>query len=119
MAEIIEHVVGKTSDIKLLRPQLPGLTDALDGNWVCKQRVLHPDGTEVVAEQAITDKYTDADSQEWFMAAVKPADSASMVVAGEYVDYRWFIQLENATTTPPYKREEEVTLRTRERGIVS
>jgi hypothetical protein len=119
MAEIIEHVVGDTSDIKLLRPQLPDLPAVLDGNWVCKQRVLNPDGTELIAEQTITDKYTDSDSQEWFIAAVKPADSATMAVTGDYVDYQWFIQIENATTTPSYKRELMATLRTRKQGVTS
>ncbi len=119
MAEIIDHVVGDVSDIKLIRPQLPGLPLALDGNWACKQRVLNPDGSEAIAEQTITDKYTNAASQEWFVAAIKPVDSASLTVTGGHVDYRWYIQIENATTTPPYKRELQITLRTRDQGVAS
>jgi hypothetical protein len=119
MSEIIDHVVGDTSDIKLIRPQIPDLPATLDGNWVCTQRVLNPDGTEAIAEQAITDKYTDSDSQQWYMAAVKPADSAGLTVADDYVDYQWHIQLVNATTTPPYKRELKITLRTRSQGVTS
>lgn len=119
MAEIINHVVGDVSDIKLIRPQLPGLGNLLDSNWVCKQRVLDAAGTQVIAEQTITDKYTDADGQQWFMAAVKPSDSEDLTVTGDYVDYSWYIQVANTTTTPPYKRELLVTLRTKKQGVVS
>lgn len=119
MIEIIELFQGDTSAVKLVRPDMPGLADALDGNWVCQQAVLDCAGNTVVAAASVVDISTDELGKERFVVAVSPADSATLTVSdGEpYEDYTWVIQLGNPTTTPPYNKEHRMTLRTRVQGI--
>ncbi|MBL4781783.1 MAG: hypothetical protein JKX92_06030 [Porticoccaceae bacterium] len=119
MREIIELFQGDTSGVKLTRPDMPGVTDALDGNWICQQAVLDCEGVVVVAVATVADKTTDAQGKERFVVAVSPSDSATLAVPnGEpYQDYTWVIQLENPTTTPPYNKEHMMTLRIRAQGI--
>ena len=119
MTEIIKLFQGATSDVKLVRPEMPSLPDALDGNWNCKYSVLDCDDAVVVAATAVTDKTTDTNGQERYVVAVTPTQSATLTVpAGEpWLDYTWVIQLENTTTTPPYNKEHAITLRVRRQGI--
>ena len=119
MTEIIEMFQGATSDVKLVRPDMPGLPDALDGNWVCKYSVLDCDGEVAVAAKIVTEKTVDENNKDRFVVAVLPAESAILEVDDNepYVDYRWSIQLENTTTTPPYNKEHSITLRVKAQGI--
>lgn len=119
MSQIIKIARGDTSDVMLTRPDVPGLANALDVNWVCKQSVLDCDGVVVVAAAVVTSKSVDEHGHERFVVAVEPADSDLLTVpAGEpYMEYDWVIQLENTTTTPPYNKEHRITLRVREQGI--
>ena len=119
MKEIIELFQGDTSEVKLVRPDMPSLDAALDGNWTCKQSVLDCDGSVVIAVATVTDKTTDENGDERFVVAVKPVDSTTLTVPDDepYQDYTWIIQLENTTTTPPYRKEHMMTLRIRAQGI--
>jgi len=119
MTEVIELIQGNTSDVKLVRPDIPGLDDALDGNWTCQQSVMDCDRTAVVEASDVTDKTTDEFGKERFVVAVSYTDSDTLTVpAGEpYFDYTWMIELNNPNTVPPYRKEHHITLRVRNQGI--
>jgi len=119
MQQIINLYQGDTSDVKLVRPDFPGLTNALDGNWLCQQAVMDCAGVVVVGASTVSAKTTDDNGKERFVVAVSPTDSATLsVAAGEpYQEYTWLIELSNPTTIPPYKKEHHTTLRVFSQGI--
>jgi hypothetical protein len=118
MTEVIELIQGDTSDVKLVRPDFPGLAAALDANWLCQQGVTDCAGALVVAMAPVAVKTADEYGKERFIVAVSPTDSATLAVpAGEpYQDYTWVIELSNTTTVPSYNKEHHITLRVSNQG---
>lgn len=116
--EIIDMHRGDLGDIRNVRPAIAGVT-TLDGNWICKVRVLDSAGIEAVAERTVTTKITDSDGNERFECAVLPSESETLTVGAgeESTDYNWVIQLSNSALTPPFVKERHITLRVSAQGI--
>jgi hypothetical protein len=117
--EEIDVFRGDLSDIKNVRPGIDGYPTTLPGTAVCKIKVIDQDGTEVVAERTVTDKMTDTDGNERFVAAILPSETTSITLpTGEAShDYTWIIEIADTNTTPPFNKEHHITLRVFEQGI--
>ncbi len=81
-----------------------------DGGWTCKQALITPDGKYIVASEAVTGKSVD---DRWFAAALEPALTAIL----DADQYLWFIEIENLTTTPVYRREISIAVGVQEHRI--
>lgn len=102
--------IGDLTDLVYLAPSvLEGAT--IDSNWSCTQRVVDPNGVEVIASTAVTEKSTDNTE---FKVYLTPTQTGAFTTTG---DYTWYIQLSNSTLTPPFVKETHLVLRVSDQGI--
>ncbi len=82
-----------------------------DSGWVCRQAVLTKDGKNIVIEGDVTIK----DSTDmYFEATLAPNDTRQL----DNRQYKWIIEVENTTVTPPYRKEHEVDLDVEKHSIL-
>ena len=117
--EMIELFVGDLTPIKNVRPEFPGVPNALDASWICNTSVVDCNNDVLVASRAVTDKVTDTNSKDRFSVSIFAAETALLTLpeGEDYVDYYWIIEITNGTTVPPFAREARITLRVRQQGI--
>lgn len=104
---------GDTSDYIYVSPStLAGA--AMDVNWTCSACVIDRAGAKTIADFVITEQTGDGTE---FVCYLTPTQTATLTVSGTYTDYNFVIQVVNTTTTPPYKKEAQYSLRVYEGNI--
>lgn len=103
---------GDTGPILRPRPSVLDDAEVIGASWHCYLAVNDEDGNEVIAKFEVTDKT--ADNLRW-IAALTPDNTAGI---DPNARYEMVLEVSDATTIPPFKKEKHYVIQILEQGIL-